>query len=182
MATIAHVGDIGSKDDVTMRTLALAWVIRNKDFRELLLNCDPDLIDLRYGRDFLTENQTYDFVVVHRVFNPPWYNDEKQVELIVNELGRGKSFQRKEYLRLYFTTSPLHEWARWVERLESCRAKAIILFGGEQEVSGQFIASLDGYDRVEDRCGMTVFQARTQSQTLVSHVEHGKRYKKPENV
>jgi hypothetical protein len=123
---IAHVGDVGSSRDMTMRIVSVAWISRHRN--DVLLSAKPlhDFIDLSGGRDFLAEDLKYDVVILHYL----WALDTIDVT---------------PAFRQATATSPHHSQERWRERLAATDAEVIIAFGGGNEVARAFIGDIEGY-------------------------------------
>lgn len=125
---IAHVGHTGTDDDMRRILKVLMWMAKN--------NCEPkgktqfDAIDLNKGRDFLREDLTYEVVVLHFVF-------------------RGSNYPCPFGEPQELNVSPTTSWSRWRTRLVDTQAKYIFAFGGEGEVSGGYLCTLDGYQGIK---------------------------------
>ena len=128
MKTIAHVGHTRSAEDTERIFQVLTWL---EDWDQAILaEAKPDWIDLSKGRDFLTEDKTYDAVVLHYIFRGGL---------------RPHPMDALPDLRV----SPRSSWANWRKRLVQTGAKYIFAFGGMGEVGGSFLVNLDGYQAVK---------------------------------
>ena len=127
---IAHVGDIGSSRDTSMRIIATDWLSRKGKGLLKGRKVKHDFIDLSGGRDFLRESQRYDVVILHF-------------------LWAGETLTHSDALKRMTITSPDHSPQKWRERLAATGATVILAFGGSSEVARVFIGNIDGYDVTE---------------------------------
>ncbi len=111
-AVIAHVGAYKRRTDgdIGRWLMALDWLMKND---ALPTGFKHEVINLKYGRDFLTENNQYDIVVLHDIFDAG--NKD-----IVSKIPKR--------VRQAIETSPYssNEW--WRLRLEMTYAKYIFVF------------------------------------------------------
>jgi len=89
-------------------------------------NREDDFIDLGDGRDFLEENNKYDIVILHMVYDPP----------------KGTRNSPKGSI---YHISKHHNRDRWRASLTSTGAKYIFAFGDYSEISGRYLGKLLGY-------------------------------------
>ena len=136
---IAHVGmssdphsveqGIWGENDRWHMDAVLSWLYSETDDHKLLYHDgrDDDFIDLNNNRDFLSENESYDIVILHMIYSPS-----------------------HPHHRMYdpgiFTVSTQHSPKNWRRRLISTGAKYIFTFGEDDEVSSTYLGSLSGYD------------------------------------
>jgi hypothetical protein len=109
------------------------WFIKHGDCKCLYYeNREDDFIDLNDGRDFLAEDHEYDIVILHMVYCPldPISNSYR--------FGPGSSSP--------FQTSFRHTKEAWRCRLVSTGARHIFTFGDFDEVSGEYLGAIDGYE------------------------------------
>jgi hypothetical protein len=125
-STICHVGYTMSGDDMERVVQVSDWCMENG------INY-PDssvFLDLNKGKDFLAMDATYDMVILHFICRFDKFQSERAWKgLILPTLK----------------VSPLASWSNWRKRLVGTNADHIFLFGGMGEVSGPFVATLDGY-------------------------------------
>jgi hypothetical protein len=136
---IAHVGDVNTDRDMMFRIVSTVWLSRHR--KELLAGARPthDFIDLIRGRDFLTENNQYDVVILHFI----WAGLTKGVCRDFLEREFGKRGARS------FAMSPFHSPEKWRERLAATGAQVIIAFGGGGEVATAYVGTIPGYTKSE---------------------------------
>lgn len=128
---VANVGFIHQfHDDRWMFQLTFRWLEENdKDYYNRMPTVpNQDHIDLNNGRDFLTEKEIYDVVIVHNIYqcnNAPI-------------LSAGD-----------FAKSKLDCEEAWRKRLASTQAKYIFTFGDWTEVSYYTLKDISGYEVVK---------------------------------
>lgn len=89
-----------------------------------------DIVNLEYGRDFLTEVWTYDIVLVHSVY----------------AFGSPGAPSKYDLCK----TSTFHTPERWRQRLAATKAEYILVAEMTQMcMSGYFIGELEGYKMLE---------------------------------
>lgn len=122
---LALVGFHGSELDIGI----LADVIQILDLEEV----EPDLIDLRLGRDFLKENKTYDIVVLNYIYLPEVNNSNSDFKRMKGDYS--------------FKVSELQSRENWRKRLIETGAAQILIFGYSvvSEITGEYIGELEGY-------------------------------------
>jgi len=102
----------GANDRMHLK-LVSKWLNDNSDYN--ISGKKHDFIDLLDGRDFLSEDNEYDIVILH----------------MINSEGN----------RL----SSLHSSSNWKTRLKSTGAKYIFCFGGGSEVNHKYLGMINGY-------------------------------------
>lgn len=109
------------------------WLFKRGDHECLYYeNRDDDFIDLNDNRDFLAENHKYDIVVLHLVYSP--------ADPVSNSCRFGPNSCSP------FRTSRRHTKEAWRHRLASTNAKYVFTFGDFDEVSGEYLGPIDGYE------------------------------------
>jgi hypothetical protein len=132
---IALVGAHGSSFDVSI--LADAMLVLGL---EGIKPSDLDMIDLRNGRDFLREDLEYDIVILCYIY-------------VATDSQESVLYQMKDLCQLLgiysidTVVSPFHSQMNWRKRLQSTKAKSILVFGcyPESEVTGEYVGDLPGY-------------------------------------
>lgn len=127
---IALVGATGSLLDISC--LAIAYgILKMREKPEI------SLIDLRYGRDFLREEEFYDIVTVIYVFR---FRPEELMDDVFAPFALRADPDT-------YRTSALHCREKWRSKLSLAGPQHILLFGGwhETEVTADYIGSLPGY-------------------------------------
>jgi len=149
-ASVKVVAQVGafkrdSPEDTGRKLTMLRWLVQNRSSeRSADGKWTHDIINLKYGRDFLLEAREYDIVVVHCVFHP---GDIYEMDPIVlpHVLRDAKM-------------SPVHTVERWRKRLERTQAKYIFIFAEQQgSLSGWHLGELDGYTIVQ-RDTLTIYK------------------------
>jgi hypothetical protein len=125
LESICHVGYTKSTDDFDRVVKVSDWLTYNN----IVYPDKSAFIDLTRGKDFLTMKDTYDIVVLHFICR--W--EKRHVDRIGGEMPPELSISEHA------------SWSNWRKRLVSTNAEAIHLFGGQGEVGGSYIATLDGY-------------------------------------
>lgn len=126
MKRIAHVGMTKSEEDRSRIISVFDWLsiyVPSLD----LCSYKSEIIDLNTGRDFLTETDKYEIVLLHFIFNGKPHHSAHFPE--VAELK----------------VSPCSSWNSWRKRLEQCGAQYVFTFGNESEVSGRYLVDIPGY-------------------------------------
>jgi hypothetical protein len=129
---IALVGATGS--DLDIKILASCLKYLNDYYGDIsVLKREYDTIDLNRGRDFLTENETYDIVVMFMIFR---YRAEELLDYEQRNLDNS------------MRVSPLHSPENWRKRLLSTRAQIIYVTGYNDfsEISSDYLGKLPGYE------------------------------------
>lgn len=131
---VAHVGsDSLDHCDRWHMDSVMDWLIKRNEHECLYyVNRSDDFIDLNEGRDFLAENHKYDIVILHMIYSPP--------DPISNSYRFGPGASSP------FQTSMRHTKKEWRQRLISTGAKYFFTFGEYDEVSGEYLGSIDGYE------------------------------------
>jgi hypothetical protein len=119
----AHVGDISTDRDMTIRVVSLRHLLRYHGDVIRSLKVEHDYIDLSRGRDFLQENAQYDVVILHFIWG----------------------FTETPYKHPALAVSKDHNIERWRQRLISTGAKFIFGFGGSSELACCTIHNIEGY-------------------------------------
>jgi hypothetical protein len=120
---VAMVGSTGSSLD-SMATELLAEWLKENDPPMAQRGFNLDHINLSQGRDFLTESQTYDVVILCHIYS--------------GETGRDN--------QAFHAMSPHHSRQEWARRLSQTQAKYIITFGlNEADVIASWIGAIPGY-------------------------------------
>lgn len=132
MNGVAHVGYTKTFDDLERLTMCFDYL--GEIGREDLQWNKPILFDLSKGKDFLTDTNKFNWVVLHFLFRGGYYVNQ---DIQVKQSG----------LRI----SPLSSWSSWRKRLTATEAKFIFVFGGDAEISGSFLVDIPNYQKVEDR-------------------------------
>lgn len=121
--TIAHVGAYKkfSEADSGRQVRCLVWLVNNDSN---IRSFKHEVINLKYGRDFLLENKEYDIVILHSIFLYSIKNPQKQVMV-----------------------SPEHSIENWKKRLIITNANYIFICEGQPcTLSGWKIGELVGYE------------------------------------
>ncbi|KKL93626.1 hypothetical protein LCGC14_1872800 [marine sediment metagenome] len=94
---------------------------------------EHDVVNLAYGRDFLTENKRYDVVIVHSVFDS---------DPAMRDAFGASVFPATR-------CSPQHSYETWRRRLVDTGAEWIVVCEGQPCcLSGWQIGELEGYERL----------------------------------
>jgi hypothetical protein len=142
---VAHVGasqnqdnpehGIWADEDAHRNYEVYSWLEQNDpEMAEPYKNGDHDFIDLNDERDFLRENKPYNVIILHFLWSPPVPRGE-DYDTFIPKSGYG-------YTRL----SPYHNRKNWITRLAGTGAKYIFAWGGGDEVSGEYLREIPGYD------------------------------------
>lgn len=136
---VAHVGYTESDDDFERLRDAensVEFYAKSEEFLDFYE--DADFIDLSNGRDFLTENGTYDIVILHRI----WYG--KDMSIYNSIVG----------------ASPLQSRQKWVQRLIDTQASFIVVYGGTgTEIDETILGNIPGYRIVHSKIHGDVMNA-----------------------
>lgn len=128
---VAHVGatEHDSEDrtfydaDRTHFNVAIKWLEENDPATyQAMFNRRDDFVELQDGRDFLSENQKYDIVILHHLF------------------AKQGSAQPGAFMQ-----SVSHGVDTWKRRLSQTGARYIFTFGGSTEISGDYLGDVPGY-------------------------------------
>ena len=142
-ACYAHVGWTGSigdrvrMDRVTQWSAAHAHATRSVDVKYDLTYAGPS--DPRFGADFLTDERSYDVVILHHLF-AGWGSEEPHTRPAVAE-------------HFCFGMSPRQSPAAWRARLRASGARRIFAFGTGTEVAADYLGSIRGYRRTRTSFG-----------------------------
>lgn len=118
--------------DLTRWMMAVDWLLKNG-----LLDghIEHDVVNLRYGRDYLAENTTHDIVVLHNIF------DGKDHGGVARHNMTRSAWEA-------IRTSPRQSTEAWRERLAASGAKVVFVFEMTvQCVNGWQLGDIDGYER-----------------------------------
>lgn len=141
LSVFGHVGAFKrfSNNDQRRTMVALDWLLAQGIELEKSIY---DIVNLRYGRDFLTETLKYDFVIVHAVFR-----DYVPVEILSTKTKDAR-------------VSSDHSLPNWINRLVSTQAAVIFLFSDQaNSLGGGHIGNLLGYQRRESpEIDLTIYQ------------------------
>jgi hypothetical protein len=146
MTTVAQVGAFRrfSEGDSWRWVKTTAWLMEVRS--ELLLGATQDVVNLRYGRDFLRERRKYDIVVLH---SPIAFPNPKEVSPgILKRYG----------------VSPLTSLDRWRRRLERTEAEFIFVIEAflPMCVSAWNLGELNGYQLVTRDSQWGIYANRTR--------------------
>lgn len=102
---------------------------------------EEDIVNLLYGRDFLTETCTYDVVIVHSVFHT---NHQTMMRATIEDaIGAGPGLA-------IVPVSPHHSVPKWRSRLVGTQGRDILVFESQpMSLSGWTLSDLNGYDIVQ---------------------------------
>ena len=107
-----------------------------------------DVINLLYGRDFLTEKEAYDLVILHSIFLKP-----NKWEKILAEKGLPNI--KNPQLNL----SPVDSLKRWRKKLASTNAEFIVVCEGQPNaLSGWQLGQIEGYEILRMDTLVTVYR------------------------
>jgi hypothetical protein len=127
-STICHVGYTQSFDDMSRVVQVSEWCLEN----DVIYPTEPVFLDLNYGdsQDFLKMDTTHDMVILHYICRFEKFQAERVCQGVMRPTMR---------------VSAKASWANWRRRLMGTNAHHMFLFGGMGEVSGPYIAQMDGY-------------------------------------
>ena len=100
-------------------------------------HAEKDVINLNEGRDFLSEQETYDIVILCWIFG----------RILPNATGM-------------FNVSKQHNPEEWRSRLASSGAKYIFAFGNKTEVGGSYLGEIPGYQKKTLSLSATVYDRK----------------------
>jgi len=142
---LAHVGYTGTENDADHMNQVSDWLYANRQnlFDEVVRSSERDVIDLgnKPSRDFLSEEEAYDIVILHHLYSP-----DPSVWPHLRGFEGG------------FAMSPHHSVEAWRKRLASSGADMIFAFGGDTEVSAKFLGDMPGFALLEQRGDMAVYE------------------------
>jgi hypothetical protein len=139
--SIAHVGAFKRFSEADQgRTVFAVAAVMKYDREFIKERRENDIINLCYGRDFLTETFKYDMVILHSIL-----------------------FRRYEYLQNVtdreLLTSPHNDIEHWRARLTDTDAKFIVVCEYlPATLSGWNLGQLDGYERLEIDAKIAVYR------------------------
>ena len=146
--SIAHVGANKrfTNEDQCRLVHALSRLI-HYDYEFAKLNADErihhEIINLRYGDDYLKDHRVFEVVVLHSIFHPgDRFADVGGLKHVAVQL------------------SPLHSLYKWREKLRSSGARYIgVCEGAPVTLNGWQIGDLDGYEIIERDRLFTLYHA-----------------------
>lgn len=146
--SIAHVGAYKRFSDADSSRIVYFWSWYRPTHNDNDLYDEKlDIVNLRYGRDFLMENHKYDWVFVHSVFDlhhPSAVRDRKHPAFV----------------------SDIHTAKDWKQRLCNTEASLIVIFEGQAAtMSGWQIGQLPGYEIQVRDTKMTVYKKVNNGET-----------------
>lgn len=155
---VAQVGAYKRRTDgdITRWLTAVDWLMRNARHYDWT-KPKHDVVNLRYGRDFLQEIEQYDIVVLHDIYDGTLSN--YQLDHVV---GAPRVFTRQAKMAL--RTSPLQTVGAWAWRLARTGAEYIFVFEMSPAcINGWNLGSLNGYDTVHQDHIFTVYRKEAQN-------------------
>lgn len=135
----AHVGATRpfTEADETRSLFANIAVLRHD--QNFIKKQQQDIINLMYKRDFLLEDRTYDYVVLHSIFE--------------------HNFTGSEDFPVDAKVSPRHTVENWRNRLANTDAEFIVICEGQpQTLSGWQIDKIPGYKILERDTKITLYR------------------------
>lgn len=119
---------------------------------------DEDIVNLNYGRDFLTERRKYDLVIAHSIFTWKYGRVIKETNLKPADL------ENPHFREL--STSRHHNKERWLKRLAACGARYIgVCEGQPAAMSGWELGDIAGYEILKRDHLITVYRRQTNGKT-----------------
>jgi hypothetical protein len=131
---IAQVGAYKKRTDgdIWRWLTALDWLMKNDRLPD---KSTHDVINLKYGRDFLREHETYDIVVLHDIYDAGNLDIVQKIQANLPKLV----WQAIE-------TSSVASEKRWRWRLQQTKAKFIFVFETSPCcINGWGLGELEGY-------------------------------------
>lgn len=132
--SIAHVGSLQNEADRVRSGWVFWWLKKNGINVSSFQN---DYINLDQGRDFLEENQSYDVVILHHIYNPDEQEEPKGGD---------------------FNVSSKHNENEWRNKLSHSGAMYIFVFGGLGEVAVEYLGNISGYKLIKQDSLNGVYQ------------------------